>query len=162
MSWDHESIRRERRSRSHAAYAGWSREQLLERILDLETCLYPFALTLGSLADDGMDTSVTSQLFPSWSPDPNKPLRVRVEATTFQPFRLVEAEIPEESQLHATDYVEAESFTLDNGSSLHDDFQVLAVHQQVPGAYVSQGSVSMGDVRKAVKCLWPERSKRAG
>lgn len=163
MPWSHESIKQERRQRSHATYAGWSREQLLERILELESGLYPFAYTLGGLGDTGMSTTMTSKLFPAWSKDPDKPLQAVRPATLTKPPRLECVEIPLESKLHELEYEEMESLALDDGSTLDDAFQVLAVHQYVRGGYVSCGTLDMADIRRAQKLLWPERTAaRAG
>lgn len=146
--WNRESIRSERKAKLDAL--NLTKEQLIERVLDLETALYPFTYTLGSINNESWrGTNVTSKLFPMLGDDN--------EYLVFEPgggTKHIKA-IPE-SELHITDYYEHDSIYIKNGSNLDDLFDVLSVHQQAPGAYIGCGSVTMGDVRYAVGIMYPK------
>jgi hypothetical protein len=63
-------------------------------------------------------------------------------------------ELPPIEKWHETEFSSAESLSIRDGSKIHDDFELLAVHQNAPGAYIGCGNISMGDVRRAAKLLW--------
>ena len=148
--WNKESIAKERREKAIVNLAGADHEQLIERIVALETALYPFAYVCGSLNEKAWrGTNATSKLFPMLS-DNEKFL-------VYEDGKSVEGEKIPESKLHEVEYYEADSIYIEDGTTLDDDFDILSVHQQAPGAYVGCGSITMSDVRAAVALIFPHR-----
>lgn len=138
--WNRTSIREERKKKLEVL--SLSREQLIERVLELETALYPFVYVLGSLNDKSWrGTMANSKLFPFKSEDDC--FQVYKEGKTEDYKKL------SESDLHDIDYFEEDSIIIEDGSQLNDLFSILEVNQQAPGASVGCGSIVMGDVRYA-------------
>lgn len=129
---------------------------VLDHIAAVEAALYCLAYPLSELdIERGPRRAawMTSKLFPATYFDniPEGQFAVWDKATS----EFVAKEIKLE-ELHEHEYQEAESISIEDGSRLADDLEVLAVHQNAIAAYVYGGSISMGDIRRAVKLLWPE------
>lgn len=148
--WDRESIRKGRLEKIKDL--NLTPDQMLERLADLETALYPFVYVLGAIDNKSWrGTNVSSKLFPMMSED-NK-FSVYKDGEVISVDKLTEAE------LHTTDYFEEDSIIIEDGTQLNDTFTLMATHQQAPGAYVGCGSIVMGDVRYAVNLLYPKKEE---
>lgn len=154
--WKFDDITKERRAKAEDSLAGATTDQLLDHIAKVEAALYTLTYSLNDLdIEPGPRRSAraTSKLFPSqFDHIPDGLFAVynsdkhEFEATT----------IPVE-ELHAVQYAEAESISIEDGSKLSDDFEIIAVHQSAPCAYVGCGSIWMRDVRRAASILWPPK-----
>lgn len=146
MGWKIEQIRERHRKEAEQRFASADKSALLDHIAALEAALYPFAYVLGSLDQKSWrGTHATSKLFPSqFECIPSGELPVWNSET-----KHYEGAAISEDKLHAVEYSETESLTIEDGTKLDNEFDILAVHQQSPGAYVSCGSITMGDARRA-------------
>jgi hypothetical protein len=155
MSWNKESISAERKPIVEARFADSTREDLLAHIVRLEADLYPFVYVLGSIdTNQPRGTTVTSKLFPR-----------STDSKTLQVYDSESREFGEvtdvpEAELHDVEYEEQDSLTIVDGTLLNDEFSILHVHQQAPGAYVSCGHISMADVREARTTLYPDTTPK--
>lgn len=157
-SWNLDKIRKDRRELAEKNFASASREELLDRLAEVEMNLYVMTYTLSELdIDPGprRNAWVSSNLFPCWSDDETKVLTIEKEEP-----RVAYRDIPPTERWHETEFSSAESLSITDGSKIHDDFEILAVHQNTPGAYVGCGNIQMGDVRRAARLLWPPVSSK--
>ncbi len=160
MSWNFESIYAQRSEKFHEKYGDADRGLLVRMILELETALYPFAVTLGSLDEKSWrGTHATSNLFPTTN-EAGEAYIYSVDGDHKHELsgKRIKLETIPEAELHRYEYDERESFTIADGRQLDDEFTVFSVHQQAPGAYVGCGSVHMEDIRRAVKLIFPGKS----
>jgi hypothetical protein len=164
MSWNHEGIAAKRRNLLREEFGedvvdspDVKIAQLINYIVELETALYPFAYVCGSLNEKSWrGTHATSKLFPSLDDNGNFMIyQPAAEDGSSESTMLSVKTIPED-RFHKEDYEEEESITINDGTLLHDDFEILAVHQQAPGAYVGCGNITMRDVRYAINVMWPK------
>lgn len=150
-AWNKECIAEKRKELAEETLKDLNRDQLIDRIVALETTLYPFAYVYGSLdSNPWRGSSATSKLFPMFSEKGNFLVYEDSNSKEIKRDDLLE------SQYHSTDYYTEDSLVILNGTNLHDDFTLLEVSQQAPGAHISCGSISMGDVRDAAKLLFPK------
>jgi len=154
MGWDYAKIRDRWQKEAETTLAGLSREELIAKVVDLQTALEPFVTTLGSL-DDKLDwpragMNVSSKLFPMLDADGRSWLVFNSEkraSDTINPL------LPED--LHKVEYYTEDSlsFDKDQGGKLHDDFEIIGVHQQALASYIFCGQITMKDVRHAASAL---------
>lgn len=165
MGWNHKTLDAIFRKRASDMYADKSNTELIDRIIQLEVAAYGFDHTLYSLNEESWrGTHATSPLFPSTQEDEQHRTTVFVFSVDGNyKHELSGKRIPikdiAESDLHRYEYGERESIDIKDGRQLDDDFDIIAVHQQAPGAYVGCGSIDMGDIRHLNKVLYPERPK---
>ena len=147
--WNKEKIANSQRDANASWVSSADRNSLIERIIALETALYPFAYVFGSLdSKSWRGTTATSKLFPLYS-EGDKLL-------VYRDGKSVEIDTPSEEEWHKISFYESDSLTIEDGSKIHSNFELFSVHQQAPGAYVGCGAISMGDVRDAVEVLRPQ------
>lgn len=152
-SWNLEKIRAGRRKVANESLKDATREQLIERLVEVETSLYTLAYSLSELdiaPAHRCNAWMTSNLFPAFD-ESDKPLIIDRQAEPRVEYR----DLPPAEKWHETEFGHAESLSIYDGSKLSDDFEILRVHQNAPGAYIGCGNISMGDVRRAAKLLWP-------
>lgn len=153
--WNKETISKERRKLAEASLKNLSRDQLIDRIVALETTLYPFAYVYGALDTKAWrGSSATSKLFPMFSEKGNFLVYKDGASVEIRKDKL------SESEYHAVDYYTEDSVPIMDGTNLHDDFTLLSVGQDAPGTHISCGSISMKDVRDATKLLFPKRNEK--
>lgn len=148
-NWNYDSIKEERAKKVVEKFGEASKEQLLERLIELETAIFPFKYTLTAITNADDDTGrygvyATSKLF-AFEPDD-------------QPYRFMKhsGEIGkgsvyldvEDKDLHLHDYYEEESITIYQGDKLDDSVEILAVHSSGAGCYIGCGHITVGDVRR--------------
>lgn len=142
--WDYQRIEKERRDAVLKRYADASREEIIERLIACEAQLYPLYVALSPVLDKSWrGTTASSKLFP---------MRPQEDEDGFYVYnpeakRLDVVQIPE-PDLSESEYALEESLQIEDGANLADSFELLAFHQQAPGAYVGNGSVSVGDIRR--------------
>lgn len=152
-SWNLDKIRAGRREFAEKHLANATREELLERLVEVETSLYTMTYSLSELdvlPGPRRNAWITSNLFPCWDDAGDKALIITKEEP-----RVEYREVPPTEQWHETEFDSAESLSIKDGSKIHDDFEILSVHQNAIAAYIGCGNISMGDVRRAAKLLWP-------
>lgn len=151
-AWNLDKIRAGRREFAEKRFKEFTREQLLERLVEVETSLYVMTYTLNELdilpALRG-DAWMTSNLFPVMDDD-GKVLTIEDSEP-----RVEYRELPPPEKWHETEFCHADSLSIQDGSKLSDEFEILSVHQNAPAAYIGCGNIEMGDVRRAAKLLWP-------
>lgn len=141
MSWDYEDIAKAITPRISARYGEASKEELLARIVELESQLYPFNHCLSSLLDKSWrGTNVRSKLFPLLASDYSFQAYDTKTGKT-ETFKL------SESDYCSVSYYLEESLVIEDGSQLPDDFNVMSFHQEAPGAAIYRGQISISDVR---------------
>lgn len=146
-NWDRSKVRLE--YVDEMSLEGATREQLVTMILDLCTALHPFATTLSAIGDnDYRGTIVTSKLFPHY--------RGKETFLIFDGSKFIEQDKIPEAELHDVEYEERESITITKGEDLSDLFVIMNTTQQLAGASINRGDISMGDVRYAL-CILRER-----
>jgi hypothetical protein len=143
--WDTDSIRREREGKLDR---NMSKEQMLERILDLEVALYPLASTFHSL--DGMGDSWSSELNSNLIPNCDGTLK---KIMVSSPEKTEYVDIPPQDTWHQIEIVPRCGKDVKNSPKIHDDFEILSVVMSGPGAGGSGGAITMEDVRRATKIL---------
>lgn len=152
--WKTEQIAAERRKRADVAFANATREDLLARIVALETSLYKLTYSLNDLdVEPGPRNSafMQSKFFPHRYLDKaEKEEFCTFDAATSQ---FVGAQVSDET-MHRVDYALDESVDVRDGSKLSDDLEILSVHQNATAASIYCGAIYMGDVREAAKLLW--------
>ena len=149
--WNKEKIAKQRRELTEESLKGFSKDQLIDRIIALEIALYPFAYVYGSLdAKPWRGSATSSKLFPMLSEKGNFLVYKDSDSEEIEKDKLLE------SEYHNTDYYTEDSLIIMDGTSLHDDFMLLEVSQSAPGAHINCGSISMRDVRDATKLLFPK------
>jgi len=153
MGWNYEAIR-EHKAKDATRLADWPREKLIARIIDLEVALDPLVTTLGSL-DDKLDwprasMSVSSKLWPMTDEDGKSWLVFNKETSKSDPI-----EPPKPERLHEVEYYTQDglSFDKNEGGKLHDDFEIIGVHQSALASYIFCGHITMKDVRHAAGVL---------
>ncbi|QIG65915.1 hypothetical protein phiOC_p264 [Ochrobactrum phage vB_OspM_OC] len=150
MSWDYDKIEQITRKRVEDRFSNASNEELLDRLIELETQLYPFDFTFGGLDENPVEGMMaTSKLWPYLSeneslqdlvPDENgKLVWKELELTT--------------EQLADNKYHLQDSIYIDNGTKLGDEFEVFALHQYYTACYCFGGSITMGDIRRMNKVV---------
>lgn len=142
--WNTESIRLEREKKLDR---NMSREQMLERILDLEVALYPLAFTFHSL--DGLANYWTSELNSNLIPIADGRGNIMVSSAEKAGY----VEIPPQDTWHQVGIVPRSGIDVSNSPKIHDDFEILSVIMSGPGAGGSGGVITMGDVRRATESL---------
>jgi hypothetical protein len=151
--WKSDEIAAERRKRAEAELASATREQLLDRIVALETSLYKMTYSLNELdiePEPRASAWMSSKLFPHrWLADQNAEFSVFDKDTR----KFVAATVTPEN-MHEIDYELDESVEIRDGSKLPDDFQILSVNQSAMCASIYGGAICMGDVREAARLLW--------
>lgn len=149
-NWNRDSIREERRK--SILEKNYSPEEMIERMVELETALYPFVYVLGALNQESWrGTHATSHLFPM--------LTESGKMQNYTDGKIVEIDIPTEESLHEVEAFEEDSIIINDGRKLNDMFEIMATHQQAPGAYIGCGSIVMGDVRHAIDLLYPKKEE---
>ncbi len=155
MSWNIGSIAKERREKADELYKNANRDDLLTRIVQLETALYPFAYVFGALDDrptKGM--MATSDLFAMTNG--------HGQMLQYRDGNSHPIEQPAADQLHSTEYYKHESLNICSGDpAFNDGLSVFAVHQYEGAAYCSCGDITMADVRRIKALIWPTPA-RAG
>jgi hypothetical protein len=148
MGWNYRTIEHTRREAVAARFAAASRDELLARIVALETALYPYWTALSPVLDKSWcGTSATSKLFPL-RPDDTDKFYVFNKDT-----KEIEAVDIDEDKLTDTEYCLDDSIHISDGSKFGDNFTLLSFHQQAPGAYVGNGSIDIADVKRAGQIL---------
>lgn len=152
--WNTAQIAAERRQKAEVSLADATREELLNRIVALETSLYKLTYSLSDLdVDPGPRSSafMTSKFFPHRYLDKDE----KEEFCTFDPAtrQFVGAQVSTET-MQQVDYALADSVDVRDGSKLSDDLEILNVHQSATAASIWCGAIYMGDVREAAKLLW--------
>lgn len=153
-SWNLDKIRKDRRELAEKNLAGASREELLDRIAEVEMNLYVMTYTWSELdivPSWRCNAWVTSNLFPCRGDDDTKVLTIDQTQEPKVDYR----DVPPIEKWHETEFCSEESLSIEDGSKIHDDFELISVHQNAPGAYVGCGNIKMGDVRRATELLWP-------
>lgn len=146
MGWNYKSIEETARKRSETEYATFTREQLLERIVQLEIAIYPVFIALKPATEKSWrGTNVSSMLFPSRPEEDDNGFMV-VDRETFK-IKNVKLQ---ENELHSAGFVTEEGLSIEDGTNLHDNFELLAFHQEAPGCYIGNGALFMSDVRRLV------------
>jgi len=151
MGWKYKEIEDGRRAKALEKYATATHDELIERIVALETTLEPLLFVLGSLdMPPGPRESVyaSSKLFPLLSNDDH----FLVHKPGENGGSSEELKIPDD-QLHKFEYYTQDSLSFKDGTKLDDTFEVISVHQSVMCGYMYCGSITMGDIRKAVGVL---------
>ncbi len=150
-AWNKECIAEKRKELAEETLKDFNRDQLIDRIVALETALYPFAYVYGSLdSNTWRGVSATSKLFPMFSEKGNFLVYKDGASVEIRKDKL------SESEYHTVDYYTEDSVPITDGTNLHDDFTLLSVGQEASGAHISCGSISMGDVRDATKLIFPK------
>ncbi|RUV07947.1 hypothetical protein EOA79_02335 [Mesorhizobium sp. M1A.F.Ca.IN.020.03.2.1] len=152
--WKSEEIAAERRKRAETMLGAATREQLIDRIVALETSLYKMTYSLNELdVDAGPRCSawMVSKMFPHRFLDREQNAEFCVYDKEKGHFVGV---MVKTDTMHEVDYVLDDSVQIDDGSKLPDDFEILSVHQSAIAASIYGGSIFMGDVREAAKLLW--------
>jgi hypothetical protein len=159
--WNRDSIAADRRKQVEEQFAEASREELIDRIIALETEMYPFAYVLGSLNEASWrGTDASSKLFPSLSDDGKFQAYQSKEDSPNDKGGTITLEAIAEDKLHEVDYYTEESLRIVNGEQLDDMFEIIGVHEQAPGAYVGCGSITMGDVRSLRRVLYGKTEEK--
>lgn len=156
-SWNLDKIRAGRRTFAEKHLKEATRDQLLERLVEVETSLYTMTYSLSELdimPGHRCNAWMSSNMF-ACTDDDGKVLTIE-DAEPRVEYR----ETPAPEKWHETEFSSADSLSIKDGSKIHDDFEILAVHQNAPCAYIGCGNISMGDVRRAVKLLWPASEER--
>lgn len=152
--WKTDEIAAERRKKAEATFIGATREQLIDRIVALETSLYKMTYSLSELdiePEPRASAWMYSKLFPHRYLDKAQNAEFCVFDRETKQF--VEAHVTPEN-LHEASYELAESVEIRDGSKLPDDFEILSVHQSAMCASIYGGAICMGDVREAARLLW--------
>lgn len=152
MTWDFDAIKARRLAKAKAAFSALDRDALIDRIAEAEACLVTMTAALADLditGDGRASVFVSSKLFPE-QPDGMSDDEVRVFDHVKGDFIVVKTT---PSEMHGIDYETAESIHVTERDRLHDDFEILSVHESGL-AYCFCGSITMGDVRRAAKLLW--------
>lgn len=153
-AWLYDLTAESSRERNKTFFKDATRKQLVDRIVELEAQMAPFVTCLGGLDDNPrFSVSATSDLFPMTfedTPDGHV-LIFNTETRKFDSYKWHET-ISEE---HERGYQSADSVSYNDGSKLPDSFDVISVHQSELCAYVSCGSITMGDIRRAIGVLYP-------
>jgi len=141
--WNYEAIFKEEMDATQEHYAGRPEAELLAVIAALRTQLYPLCVALCPVLEKSWrGTSASSKLFPMRPQnDEHKFLIFNPETNSHDEVSLTEAE------LSGSDYYTEDSLLIEDGENLSDRFELLSFHQQAPGAYVGNGSLTVGDVR---------------
>ena len=148
MGWKYDDIAKQLKIKVESLFKDADNAVLLERIVALETALYPFVQVMGSLNEKSWrGTTASSKLFPMLS-ESNQFLVYDAELKEAK-----EVSVIPESELHHVEYYTEDSLSIVDGAQLHDDFEILSVHQSAPGAYIGCGSISMKDIRHAQAIL---------
>lgn len=151
--WNTEQIAAERRKRAEEVFANASREELVNRIVALETSLYKMTYSLSELDIDPSPRGsawMASKLFPHrWLA--NGDAEFSVYDRDKKEFVAVDVK-PE--TMHEIGYALDDSVEINDGTKLPDGFEILSVHQSVSCASIYGGAIFMGDVREAAKLLW--------
>lgn len=151
--WKSEQIAEERRKRAESLLADATREQLLDRIVKLETSLFKLTYSLNELDIESSPRGsafMVSKLFPHrWLADDN------AEFSVFDSDKkkFVAAEVTAET-MHEVSYELDDGVEIRDGSKLPDCFEILSVHQSAMCASIYGGAIFMGDVREAARLLW--------
>lgn len=143
--WDYVSIEKEVREKA-SRYVDHDRDALLERVIALETQLYPIHYALSSILDTGLETHVTSKLFP----DESESGSLQVYDPETKNFKDITVE---EKDLATTPYLTMTSMVINDGASLGDEFEILDIHQTISACSVYCGGITAGDVRRIRKVL---------
>lgn len=131
-------------------FAGASKDDVIEALIQLRVAVHPFHVVLGRLNDDCFSTVATSGLFPEVFDYEDADFVVH-EGGDFIPKQIK----PE--NLHDTPYVEKESFVIDKGSVIHDLFSVFEINQSFSVAEMYGGNICMGDVRHLNQVFKPKK-----
>lgn len=147
--WDYDKIAERRRKQVEETFAGKGEEALIARIVELETQLYPLYVALSPITEKSWrGTTATSKLFPLRPEQDEDAFWVyNKDRSTGDHVKL------DDSQLAEVDYYLEDSLCIEDGTKLGDDFEIIAFHQQAPGAYVGNGNVTVGDVRRLDQVL---------
>lgn len=150
-SWNLVKIRADRRKIAETAFKDASREQIIDRLVEVEASLYTMTYSLSELdiaPGPRCNAWMTSNMFPCMD-DADKVLTIEKDEP-----RVEYRETPPTEKWHETEFSSADSLSIKDGSKIHDDFKILAVHQNAVAAYIGCGNISMGDVRHAARLLW--------
>lgn len=153
-TWNHEKLRNKRIEKAAAdKLIDLSKEELIKKIIDLETALYPFAYTLGSIdANPPRGLTITSNLFAEL--DENRHHQIWDDEK--KQFVSVK-DLPEKDR-HKHEYVEAEA-AVNKGADLDDSFSIIYVQQEFYGGCAMCGTINMSDIRIAKNLLFPPEEK---
>jgi len=144
--WNYETISEERRNKNREKFKGHSWEDLFDRIINLETALYPFHHTLAILDKDKNDDiihQIFSGIFPNQSDDLTYCLHKESQ-------KWVSVKITEDNVGDYSD-VDCESFDITTGKTLPDDLSLLYTFSYHRFWSEYGGSIQMRDVRNLVK-----------
>ena len=121
-----------------------TREQLIDRILDLETALYPFTRVLSVISGPiENDPIASSKLFPERTEEGFLYTynQAGEPATEYKG-------IPNE-KLHDIEYETTTGIVFSNNGLLDDKFPIIHFHQSYEIASMFSGDICVGDVRHA-------------
>ncbi|MDX0127381.1 hypothetical protein GOC15_22665 [Sinorhizobium meliloti] len=147
MGWKYADIAIERGAKAGERFKDASREELLQRIVDLETQLYPLYVALSPITEKSWrGTGVSSMLFPLRPEEHDDKFFVYNSET--KKSDIVDIA---EKDLHSAGYYTEDGLTIKDGANLHDDFEIISFHQSAPACYVGNGSVFVGDIRRLIE-----------
>lgn len=157
MSWNYESIKNTKTKEVLEKYADATKEEILARLIEVETALYPYYVALSPITEKSWrGTTCSSKLFPLRDEDSSNGNLFY----TFNPeTRKSDLISLTESQYADAEYYIEDGLSIDDGTKLGDKFEIVAFHQQAPGAYVGNGSVSVGDVRHTIEVMRPKNAE---